>query len=34
MDEDDLFENEPVGDGEIIQILRDASQVRWSGIVA
>lgn len=34
MDEDDLFEIEPVGHEEVIQILRDASQVRRSGIVA
>jgi hypothetical protein len=34
MDEDDLFEEELFGDEEIIQILRDASQVRRSGIAA
>jgi DUF1365 family protein len=28
MDEDDLFEDEPVGDEEIIQILRDSPWLR------
>jgi len=34
MGEDDLFEEKPVGDEEIIEILRESPQVRRSGIAA